>query len=177
MRKSTWVMIGIMVAAMSAMMFAANTMLGPRVRDAEVSTLLTRYFQARGDLRPGTKVSALRAAAKPTRLAKSGQGVVVECRPSEAVLAGDGRLAALATAIARLTLEEMGAPTRWVELRFLLGAPNPAREPEPLRTLVALDDQGALADPAPPLPRTWPETAATPLGGAPTASPSPESPK
>src|SRR5688572_19532232 len=99
MRKSTWIMVGIMVAALCGMLLAANAMISPLKRDAELSSLLTRYFAQRGDLRPGTKLTALRARGSEKRLAKAGSGVVVELYPADQVLHADGGLAALARSL------------------------------------------------------------------------------
>jgi hypothetical protein len=160
MRKSTWIMIAILFATLCAMMFAANAMISPLKKDIELSGLLTRYFTDRRDLRSGTRVIALRAkGGTEKRLAKEGSGIVVEATPADAVLAEPEGLGNLARALARKALAETTSTvTQWVEVQFRVGPSDGASpappDAAPLRTLVAVDDVGALGSPTPPLPAT-----------------------
>jgi hypothetical protein len=158
MRKSTWTMIAILFVALCGMMFAANAMISPLKKDIELSGLLTRYFQGRGDLRPGTKVMALRAkGGGEKRLAKEGSGIVVELTPADSVLAEEGGLGNLARAVARKAYAETpNATAKWIEVQYRLGGPDGPPDAAPLRALVPIDDMGAFGSPTPPFPATVP---------------------
>jgi hypothetical protein len=164
MRKSAWVMAGILFVALAAMLFAANAMISPLHRDAELSGLLTRYFTARGELRPDTKLTAMRHVGSEKRLAKEGKGLVVTLHPSDAVLRAPGRMAALARHVARMAHEE-SRPNKpgWIELQLRVDAEGGPRDAAPLRTLVVVDADGGFGAPTPALPATL-DAAAAPRG-------------
>jgi hypothetical protein len=143
-------MVGILVLALAGMLVAMNAAISPLQKDAELSALLTRYFRERGDLRPDTRLTALRRQGSEKRLAGKdrGSGVVVEFQPARAVLETEGGIGRLARQVARMAHDESPPPKpRWIEVQVRL--PGAA---DPFRTLVAVDDDGHLGPPEPPAP-------------------------
>jgi hypothetical protein len=190
MRKATLAVAVILLLSMLGMMFAANTLLGSVQRDVDLGKNLTRYFDSRGALAPGTKVTALHSGPTPRRLATEGNGLVLEVTPSDDVRKGRTGLADLVGLLVRTALDE-GGPNRvsWVEVAIHL---DPDKDAAPFRTLIPVASAGEIGDPTPPLPAAPPgkaplpnapastprapagaPAAGTPAGTAPTADPAP----
>lgn len=176
MRKSTVIVLVLLLVMGAGLMFLADLYLGPLKEDAGVGQRLTRLFGDGGDLVPGTKVLSRRLPAEPTL---EGPGLRLEASPAPAVLAKPGALRTLARALAREGADALYGkdgpwPGRFVRVRFKL--PEGAE----VDVLLRLGAQGNVGDPEPPLPATWPPTppapAPTPVPGA-GAAPAPGEPQ
>jgi hypothetical protein len=155
LRKSTLLIMSIMLLAFGGMLVAANGVLGPMAKDAQVAHEVTKILEERGDLAEGAHVRAIRRPAGPKRLAKEGTGLVLQLPPSETVLHKKGELNALAMRAAREALLRHPARNlKWVEVMVLLPGEKEDAEPH-LRTLVAIGPGERLLKPDPPLPEVW----------------------
>jgi hypothetical protein len=147
MRRSTVIVMIILVVGFGGLLLAAQGMLKPLAKDAELAKELTSMLQGRGDLAEGTRVRAVRVAGGEKRLAPSGTGLLLDLTPSARVREQPKGLSALATRIAREALQRHTATNlRWVEVTFFVEGT------EGVRTLVAVGPEGNLLPPAPPLP-------------------------
>lgn len=151
MRRSSIVILCIMMVAFGGIMAAGGSALRPLARDAEASKVLTRQFQARGDLEVGTKVRLSRLPANENRLAQEGRGVVIQLTPSAQVTGRKGGLRILTLRLAREALARFpGQPLDWVEVG--LDVRQPDGTPKRLKTLLDAGPEEGLGEPRPPLP-------------------------
>ena len=151
MRRSSVVILSIMLIAFGAIMAAGGTALKPLAQDAEASKVLTRQLEARGDIVKGTRVRLSRLPANEHRLAEEGLGVVIQLTPSDEVKGRKGGLRLLALraaqeAIARFPGRKLG----WVEVGFEIGQPDGTTRR--LRTLLDASSGEGVGDPNPKLP-------------------------
>jgi hypothetical protein len=174
MRKSTLMVMLILVGAFAVLMYLANSSLGMYRPDIEAAQQLTSRSEERGDLADGSRVKLRRVDGSGAR---KGPGLNVEAKPSPDLLRRDGGLTALARALVVDALSaypaDVAESLRWFKLTFEL--------PEGATQVVHLDrpPDGSLLGPTPPLPRTWPPTGAppTPAGARPPPGPGhPEAP-
>jgi hypothetical protein len=134
-------------------------MLKPFQQDAELSQRLTRFFEVRKELAPGSRVKAMRRKGGKERLAAQGQGIHAVMWPAREVLEREGGLAAMARMLVRTAVRELGV-TRidWVEVDFRTGPGGTEGSGEErdgevgIRTLLPIQSDGAIGDPQPPLP-------------------------
>ncbi|MHC5011655.1 MAG: hypothetical protein ACYTG6_12035 [Planctomycetota bacterium] len=155
MRRSSILIMAIMVIGFGALLFAAQGMLRPLAKDADVAKAVTSLLEERGDLAPGSRVLATRVSASERRLAEQGVGLLLELHPSTEVLQRKEGLRSLATRAAREALLRHPAPNlKWVEVAFLVGKGTAPDGGDRLRTLVALSPEGSLLPPEPALPET-----------------------
>jgi hypothetical protein len=163
-RKSSVVMMAIVLLALGSMLVAGNSVLAPLAQDAERGKELTRYFGYRGDLVPETRVRFLRVRGSENRLAAEGRGLLVEMTPATAVRSRPGGLDSLTRMAARMAVEQSpGYRPHWVEV-VMVGVPGP--KGADTHTLVRLSPDGLPGDPVPALPATAPTTA-TPAAATP----------
>ena len=155
MRRSSVVILSIMLVAFGAMFAAAGSALGPLAEDAKASKLLTRLLEARGDLVAGTRVRLSRLPGSETRLAPDGRGLVVRLNPSPQVLERRGGLRLLALRVARESLSRFsGHRVDWIEVAFEIAGPRGGTET--ILTLLDAGDGTLTGDPTPPLPNRYP---------------------
>lgn len=151
MRKSTLIMMGIMLAACFAMLFLANAYLSPLKEDIEAARQLTRYMEDRGDIAPGSQVKVRRVTNDPQH---KGLGLLLEVRPASGVLARSRGLSALVRrcveqAVASYPLEGSGS-VAW--LRATLTFPDGVVRSCEMERLPG----GGYGEPVPRLPDVWP---------------------
>jgi hypothetical protein len=150
-RRSSVVILSIMLVTFGAIMAAGGTALKPLAQDADASKVLTRHLVARGDIEEGTKVRLSRLPASDNRLAQEGRGLVIQLTPSAQVT---GRRGALRLLVLRVATEGLGRfPGRaldWVEVGLEIRQPDGSTQP--LRTLLPVRDGEGLGKPQPPLP-------------------------
>jgi hypothetical protein len=172
-RKSTVILLVLMLAGFGGMLLAAQGVLQPMAKDAELARELTALLGSRGDIAEGTHVRAVRAAGGERRLAKEGTGLLVDLSPSRAVMETRRALEASALRIAREALMRHAAQNlKWVEVVFFVEG---REDGERLRTLVAVGPGGALLGPQPALPERYPPPSAVPSAPAPS-EPAPAAP-
>jgi hypothetical protein len=153
-RKSSAIMMAIVLLGIGGMLLAANTALRPLAQDAEVAQVLTRWLKSRGDLAPDSRVKARRVRASDKRLATKGKGILLELRPSADVLKREGGLRGLARTVGRAAVREMGTVRLdWIELVLRTG---PGEDGASLVTLVPVEEGGEVGEPVPPLPASAP---------------------
>ena len=161
MRKSTVVILVMLLVAGAGTLFLADAYLGPAKEDVGVGQRITRLFGDRGDLAPGSVVKVRRVARAEGREVP---GLNVEITPSPAVQSRAGALRSLARAVAREASEAygLGGPgLRWFRVRvFLTG--DERRE-----TLLWRDTDDQVGEPDPPLPSVWPPAGGPPGAGSP----------
>jgi hypothetical protein len=154
MRKSTLIMMGIMLAACFGMLFLANAYLSPFKEDIEAARTLTQYLEDRGDIVPGSKAKLRRVTNDPQR---KGLGLLLEVQPSAELLKRPRGLTTLVRrsveqAVANYPLEGAGS-VAW--LRATLTFPDGVvRSCEVLRL-----EAGGYGEPTPRLPDVWPPPA------------------
>ena len=157
MRKSTLIIMAILVVAFGSMMFAANLMIEPYARDAQLATELTRLLESRDELAKDGKVRLLTLkGGGEGRMAADGRGLVISLEPSEEVRTRRGGVRALANFLAVKALDAYtGGRQRlgWVEVTFRT---SQGEKGDDLRTLQRLDDEGRLLPGKPQLPVVWP---------------------
>ena len=151
MRRSSVVILSIMLVTFGAIMAAGGTALKPLAQDADASKVLTRQLQARGDIEDGTKVRLSRLPASAHRLAQEGRGLVIQLTPSAQVT---GRRGALRLLVLRAAQEGLGRfpgqALDWVEVGLEIRQQDGSFQP--LRTLLPVRDGQGVGDPEPPLP-------------------------
>jgi hypothetical protein len=172
MRKSTMLVLLMLVGAFALLMYLANSSLGMWRPDIEAAQQLTRRWRERGDLHEGSSVKLRRVESSKDR---EGPGLNVEVRPAQALLARDGGLTALVRGLALEALSaypaDMAQALRWFKVTIEL--------PDGQGRVVHLDrpPDGSLVGPSPALPRTFPEKApAAPLAPPTPAIPGPAGP-
>jgi hypothetical protein len=151
MRKSTLIVLFLLLGVCVFVLFMADTLVGPIKEDLETAKRVSQALESRGDLASGTKIKIRRLKPEPTR---PGPGLLVELTPSVEILARPGGLRGLVRAVATEwdQTQPQGAAERirWFEFRLLVeGAPS-------LDTWVTLAADNQVEDPVPPLPDTWP---------------------
>jgi len=168
-RKSTAIVMAILLCAMGAMLVAADMALGPLARDAGVAKELTALFQHREELAPGTKIQVVRVQATEKRLATKGWGLVVRAVPAAPFGVRPARLALFARRLASESAEQYrGERIDWIELELEMAEKT-------LRTLIRRTPSGELGPLDPPLaPSRRPLPRRTPK--APEATPERPSP-
>lgn len=165
MRKSSLVLMGLLVLLFAGLLLASGWMHGTYEEDLARSADLTRLLAGQGLLREGTRVLVLRrSGGGERRLAPDGQGLLIEFAPAPDLLERAGGLPGLIERTCReaQALLPPGTPVDWFELAVQLE--TDARAPR-WRTLVRRDAYGTLAppDPAPP-PPPRPPAAPDPAG-------------
>ena len=133
MRRSSVMMMGILVLACGALLVGANMLLGTVETDARLAQELTNLLAQREDIADGSRVQALRRPAGNKTLATEGKGVVVVLEPSTTVKSRRGGMQALLGIVVRETANHFrGRHVDWVELHLRLeGA-----EADPFRTVL-----------------------------------------
>ncbi len=172
MRKSSVVVLFVLLIAFSAMLMAANTLLGPMERDLRVGKELAAALTVRRLIEPDSKVftRSSRGGANEIRLNrdKDTSGVVVEVEPTREVLTKRGGLRAMALAIAT-EVQQLVSATRldWLELAIIVGGD------ETFRVLMSLDGRGRWSTPEPALPEQYapPKSPARTSSAAPAKAP------
>lgn len=155
MRKSTAMVLTIMMVAFGAMFAAAGSALKPLAADADVSKELTRFLHHRGDLATETRVRAFRLPASEERLADEGRGLVIRIVPNEAVRTRRNGLRMLAQRVAQEGLALYpNAKLSWVEVVFRLSEEAADTDEGTLRTLLPVGPEGRIGKPEPQLPMT-----------------------
>ena len=150
-RRSSVVILIILMVAFGGIMAAGGTALRPLAQDADASKVLTRQLLARGDIPEGTKVRLSRLPGSEKRLAPEGRGVVVQLTPSSQVLERRGGLRMLALRAATEALGRFpGQPLDWVEIDFAILRADGTTES--LRTLLDAGSGEGVGDPQPKLP-------------------------
>ena len=144
MRKSTVIMMAILLAAFGALLAAADATLKPLAEDAGISKELTRDLENQERIEPGTKVTVLRVGPSPRRLAEEGRGLLVQLQPRRGRTSRmKGGLSRLASVVAEQAKGAFPAATvRWIEVVFELGEERRA-------TLLRVDEGGRLGRPFP----------------------------
>ncbi len=168
MRKTSVIVMFILLIAFGSMLMAANTLLTPMEDDFKMAKELAGVLRNRDMLAPDTKVFARtsRGAANPIRLSrdKETQGAVVEVHPAMDVLTKRNRLRRMAGTIAREVEGLIGsAKLDWLELAIYVA------DKETHRVLMLRDAEGAWQAPVPPLPEVYvpeAEFVDAPEGGA-----------
>lgn len=169
MRKSSVIMLGLLLLVFGVMVVATGWLQGTYEDDLRRSRELTDALRHRGVLREGTSIlSLMRVGGGEKRLAASGPGVLIELAPSPSVLARRGALEEMLRRLCAEHLELLppGTAVEWYELRLQMD-----QDPEspPFRTLLRRGQDGLLLGAAPALPAQWPP----PGPGAPAESPRP----
>jgi hypothetical protein len=178
MRKSTVIILVILLVAGIGMLFILDVATEMTRETLQAQQRLTRLFGDRGDIVHGSHV---RLRWENQEQGRTGQGLKVEVTPAKAVLERSGGLRGLVRALAReapATFGRVGESLRW--MRILVFFPDGER----LETWLERDLEDAFGDPNPPLPETWPETKKPPAppptpapGPAPAPTPDPEKPR
>ena len=151
MRRSSVVILSIMMVAFGTIMAAGGSALKPLARDADASRVLTRHLEARGDIVAGTKVRLSRLPVTDRRLAKEGRGLVIQLTPSTQVTGRRGGLRLLVLRAAQEGLSRFpGHNLDWVEVSLEVGQAD--GRPQTLRTLLDTSSGDGVGDPRPPLP-------------------------
>ena len=168
-RKSTMIILLLLLMAGAGTLFMADVVLGPRKEDVAAGKRLTSLFGERGELAPGTAVRLLRVADDKVH---QGPGLHVEVTPAEAVLARPDGVRELALAVAREVPAAYAvgvAPPHWYRVRVFFpgGATQDA--------WMVRDPEGDAGEPEPPFPATWPPPAGG-TGAKPPAPPAPPGP-
>ena len=150
MRKSTGVIMTIILVAMVGMMFAANVAMKPYQRYARIGKEVKNILLMRGELEKSSKVFILGKVAGEKNLAEGGFGLLIELTPAEAVRTQPGRLRRLAVRAAReaslLYSEGRGNRLEWVEVKLEFGPEQSER------TLMLVGPEGQLGAQIPALP-------------------------
>lgn len=168
MRKSTVFALAFLLIGMGLLLFVGRSWLDSYAPVIELTQQLTRQFEARGDLAPGTRVEAVQLKAEP---GLEGPGLRLRIVPAASVQAEPGGLRRLVRAAAASAGESYtrGGPggVRWLRVRVVLGPPDAGPESGLTRDVVLRRGyDGGVGEPEPPLPDRWPE--------APPAAPSPD---
>jgi hypothetical protein len=154
MRKSTSIMMAIVLIAFGSMMVAANVALKPYQRYAKIGSELTLALGNLGMIREDTKVFVLCRTADEKRLAEDGFGMLVELAPSESAMGRAGRMERVALRACReavrLYRQKRDRALDWIEVKLLLS------EDTTHRSLIAVEKSGRLARPQPAIPATFP---------------------
>lgn len=151
MRRSSVVILSIMMVAFGAIMAAGGSALKPLAQDADASKGLTRHLEARGDIEEGTKVRLSRLPATEKRLAQEGRGLVIQLIPSAQVTQRKGGLRLLVLRAAQEALSRFpGRDLDWVEVGLEIRQPDGRQQT--LRTLLDTSSGGGVGAPQPPLP-------------------------
>ena len=159
MRRSSVIILSIMLVAFGAMFAAAGSALRPLAQDAEASKVLTRHMLARGDVEAGTRVRLSRLPGSEKRLANEGRGLVIQLVPAARVRARRGGLRLLALRVAREGLSRFpGKRVDWIEVDLEVPRPG-GGAPQQLKTLMDTADGSSVGEPAPPLPVVFPPRA------------------
>jgi hypothetical protein len=164
MRKSTIVILVLLLVAGAGSLLVADLALSPFKEELDVASRLTRQFGERGDLVADSTVKLRRITQHEGR---EGQGLNLEVWPSVAVQTRSGGMRALARNLAREAIEAYGVTgsgIRWFRIRVFL----PGDESRDV--LLWRDTDNQVGDPQPSLPSTWP-----PAGSAPRDPPGPAS--
>jgi len=150
-RRSSIIILSIMMVAFGAIMAAGGSALRPLAEDANASKVLTRQFKARGDLVEGTKVRLSRLPAAENRLAREGRGLVILMEPSPQVTARRGGLRLLALRAAQEALSRFpGQALAWVEIGYEIRATDGT--PRKLRALLDASSGEGAGEPTPAFP-------------------------
>ena len=151
MRRSSVVILSIMLVAFGSIMAVGGSALKPLAQDADASKVLTRHLQARGDIEEGTKVRLSRLPATEKRLAKEGRGLVIQLTPSVEVTQRRGGLRLLVLRAAQEGLSRFpGRGLDWIEVGLEIRQPDGRQQT--LRTLLDASSGESVGDPQPPLP-------------------------
>src|SRR5262245_60112812 len=105
MRKSTVIILILLLVAGAGTLLLADLAFSPFKEDVKIAGRLTRQFGDRGDLAEKSVVKLRRIARQEGR---EGQGLNVEVTPSPAVQARPGGLRALARGLVRQAVEGYG---------------------------------------------------------------------
>jgi hypothetical protein len=171
MRKSTVILLLIIVIAGVVMLIGLDIATERTQETFQAQQRLTRLFADRGDVVQGSQVRLLWENKEPGR---AGQGLKVEVTPSQAILTHRGGLRALTRVLTReapAAFGRVGDVLRWIRIRVFL--PEGAQ----LDTWFERDEEGTFSDPNPPLPELWPETPKPPAPPVtPAPAPGPERP-
>lgn len=150
MRKSTLIVLILLLLACGGMLFLADAYLEPIKDDLQLGQRLTRQFGDRGDVAPDTAVKALRLKAEP---GLEGVGLRIELTPAPAVLSRPGGLRSLVRTVAAEAGESYASSgpggIRWLRVRVVLGG-------ESRDVLLHRGLDGQVGEPEPALPVSWP---------------------
>ena len=125
MRRSSVVILSIMLVAFGGIMAAGGSALKPLAQDAGSAKVLTRHLQARGDLAEGTEGHLSRLPGTERRLASEGCGLVVQLTPSAEVTRRRGGLRILVLRAAQEGLSRFpGGGLDWVEVGLEVTQPD-----------------------------------------------------
>lgn len=152
MRKSSAIVMGIIVVAFGGLMMAANVALKPLERYANIAAEVTSILANLELIEPRSKVFVLGVKGGEKRLAPSGFGLLVEFAPAASVRSTPGRL----ERVAYRAIEEVrglhgrgtGPDAEWYEIKLLL--PGGGLH----RSLVRTDEALRLARAEPAFPQT-----------------------
>ena len=154
MRKSTSIVMAIIVLGFGGMMVAANVALKPLQRYARLGREATDVLSQLQMIEPDSKVFVLGQAGGKKRLASDGWGLLIEVEPSRAVRTRKGRLERLAfksiAEVSALYHRQKGKDIDWFEVKLLL--PDGTAH----RSLIRLDAARRVGRPEPPIPAVLP---------------------
>jgi hypothetical protein len=154
MRKSTGIVMGIIVIAFGGMMVAADFALKPLKQYAAMGGELTNILRHLDMVEPQSKVYVLGRPGGSDHLAKDGFGMLIELTPGKRVRETKGRIGRVvyrAVEEARtLYARKKGRKLDWFEIKLVLPGDKV------LRSLLEMDDAGRMGRPEPALPERVP---------------------
>jgi hypothetical protein len=156
MRKSTLIVVVIIVLAGIAMVFGLDIYTQKDRETLQIQQRLTQMFRDRGEVRLDSEVRLRWENQEPGR---KGQGLKVEVTPSDAVLQREQGLRAFARTIVReapAAFGRVGDQLEWIRIRVFF--PDKSQ----LDAWLVRGLEGAFGDADPPFPTRWPEPARTP---------------
>lgn len=147
MRKSTVMMMAILMLCFGTLLVAAGVLSKPLKQDAQLSKELTKLLLYQEVIEPGTKVDIFRRpAAKNRTLAQEGRGVVVRLSPAAKIRKRGGVRVILARIVSQLRDGLHGAKLDWIEFRLDF---EETPDDKPFRTLLTRTAGGGFTSPKP----------------------------
>ena len=137
MRKSTVMIMAILMLCFGTLLIAASVLAKPMKQDALLGKELTRLLAYREVIEEGSTVSVVRRPAqKDKTLAAEGRGVIVELTPARKISKRRGGVSAVLSQVVS-QVRDTYADTRldWIEFHLLPADPG-KKGAKPVRTLV-----------------------------------------
>ena len=148
MRKSTVMIMAILMLCFGTLLVAASVLSKPMKQDAMMGKELTKLLTYQEVIEKGTKVSVVRRpASKHKTLATEGRGVVVRLSPAKAVRKKNGGVnAILRRIVSQISDGYAGSRVDWIEFHLSL---DDRPQAKPVRTLVRRSASGGFLPPNP----------------------------